>query len=72
MLSRFSIRSKIIAVVAFMTIAMTVLGVFAVFQMRTINAAAHEIQSSWLPSVAGLARCGRRPRGTDPTCTTTC
>ena len=31
-----------------------VLGVFAVFQMRTINAAAHEIQSSWLPSVRWL------------------
>jgi methyl-accepting chemotaxis protein len=54
MLSRLSIRSKIIAVVAFMTIAMTALGVFAVFQMRSINAAAHDIQASWLPSIRWL------------------
>jgi methyl-accepting chemotaxis protein len=54
MLSRFSIRSKIIAVVAAMTVAMTAMGIFAVFQMRTINAAAHEIQASWLPSVRAL------------------
>ncbi len=54
MLSRFSIRSKIITVVAFMTVAMTLLGAFAVFQMRTINAAAHEIHATWLPSVRWL------------------
>jgi len=51
MLSKFSIRSKIIAVVGFMTVAMLLLGTFAVFQMRAINAAAHEIQTSWLPSI---------------------
>ena len=49
MLSKYSIRSKIIAVVGFMTVAMLGLGGFAVMEMRTINAAAHEIQASWLP-----------------------
>jgi methyl-accepting chemotaxis protein len=54
MLSKFSIRSKIIAVVGFMTVAMLAIGTFAVFEMRTINAAAHEIQASWLPSIRWL------------------
>ena len=54
MLSNYSIRNKIIAVVGFMTLAMLGLGGFAVMEMRTINAAAHEIQASWLPSIRWL------------------
>lgn len=54
MLSNFSIRTKIIAVVAFMTVSMALLGLFAASQMRSINLAAHELQTQWLPSVRWL------------------
>ena len=54
MLSRFSIRAKIISVMSLLLAALLVTGVFAVLQMRSINASARDIQTSWLPSVRWL------------------
>jgi methyl-accepting chemotaxis protein len=54
MLHQFSIRLKLIAVIAFLLAALAVTGAVAFAQMRAINAAAHEIQTSWMPSVRWL------------------
>ncbi|MCA6119494.1 MCP four helix bundle domain-containing protein [Bradyrhizobium sp. WSM 1738] len=51
MLARYSIRTKIIAVVAFLLVAMTGMGLLAVRNMRAINANTVDISTSWLPSV---------------------
>ena len=54
MLSKYSIRAKIIAVVSILLVAMTAMGVFAIRQMQAINANTVDIQSNWLPSVRTL------------------
>ena len=54
MLSRFSIRAKIISVVAFLLVAMAGMGLLAVHNMRAINAKTVDIATSWLPSVRAL------------------
>jgi methyl-accepting chemotaxis protein len=54
MLAKLSIRFKIVAIVGFLLLTMLSLGGFAVLQMRSINASAHDIQSVWLPSVRWL------------------
>ncbi len=54
MLLKFSIRLKLIIVIALLLAALIGIGGFAFVQMRAINAAAHDIQSSWLPSVRWL------------------
>jgi methyl-accepting chemotaxis protein len=54
MLSALSIRTKIIAVVALMTVSTALLGLFAISQMRSMNLSAHELQTQWLPSVRWL------------------
>jgi methyl-accepting chemotaxis protein len=54
MLARYSIRTKIIAVVAFLLVAMTGMGLLAVKNMRAINANTVDISMSWLPSVRVL------------------
>lgn len=54
MLARYSIRAKLIAIVAFMFVAVAVIGGLAFLQMRTINAAAQDIQTQWLPRVRWL------------------
>jgi methyl-accepting chemotaxis protein len=54
MLAKYSIRTKIIAVVAFLLVAMTGMGLLAVKNMRAINANTVEISTSWLPSVRVL------------------
>ncbi len=46
--------SKIIAVVAFLLVAMTGMGLLAVSNMRAINANTVDITTSWLPSVRVL------------------
>jgi methyl-accepting chemotaxis protein len=51
MLAKFPIRTKIIAVVAFLMVAMTGMGLLAVKNMRSINANTVDISTSWLPSV---------------------
>ena len=54
MLAKYSIRTKIIAVVAFLLVAMTGMGLLAVRNMRAINANTVDIATSWLPSVRVL------------------
>jgi methyl-accepting chemotaxis protein len=54
MLAKYSIRTKIVAVVAFLLVAMTGMGLLAVRNMRAINANTVDISTSWLPSVRVL------------------
>jgi methyl-accepting chemotaxis protein len=54
MLSKFSIRVKIIATVAFLLLALIGTGIFAILQLRAINANAVDIQANWLPGVRTL------------------
>jgi methyl-accepting chemotaxis protein len=54
MLAKFSIRAKIITVVAFLLVAMAGLGLLAVLSMRAINANTVDITTNWLPSVRVL------------------
>jgi methyl-accepting chemotaxis protein len=54
MLAQFSIRAKITAVVAFLLVAMTGMGLLAVRNMRAINASTVDITTNWLPSVRVL------------------
>ena len=54
MFAKFSIRAKIIAVVAFLLVAMTGMGLLAVWNMRAINASTVDITTNWLPSVRVL------------------
>src|ERR1700751_4183616 len=54
MFAKFSIRAKITAVVAFLLVAMTGMGLLAVRNMRAINASTVDITTSWLPSVRVL------------------
>jgi methyl-accepting chemotaxis protein len=54
MLANVSIRTKIIAVVAFLLAAITGMGLLAVWNMRSMNANTVDIATSWLPSVRGL------------------
>jgi len=54
MLANYSIRAKIIAVVAFLLVALTGMGLLAVKNMRAINANTVDIMTSWLPSVRVL------------------
>jgi methyl-accepting chemotaxis protein len=54
MLAKFSIRSKIIAVVALLLVMMSGMGLLAVGDMRAINANTVDITTNWLPSVRVL------------------
>jgi methyl-accepting chemotaxis protein len=54
MLAKYSIRTKIISVVAFLLVAMTGMGLLAVKNMRSMNANTVDIATSWLPSVRVL------------------
>jgi methyl-accepting chemotaxis protein len=54
MLSKLSIRSKIILVVAFLLVVMTGMGLLAVRNMHAINASTVDITTNWLPSVRAL------------------
>jgi len=53
-MSALSIRAKVIAVIAFMLIAMSGMGLLAIRSMQVINTYTVEIASSWLPSVRVL------------------
>ena len=53
-MSKFSIRTKIIAVIAFMLVAMSGLGLLAVRSMQVINLHTVDVAESWLPSVRVL------------------
>src|SRR5216683_7713109 len=54
MFSNFSIRAKIMTVVAILLVAMIGMGLLAVKNMRSINANTVDIATSWLPSVRVL------------------
>jgi methyl-accepting chemotaxis protein len=54
MLARYSIRAKIIAVVALLLVALTGMGLLAVSNMRSINANTVDIATNWLPGVRVL------------------
>src|SRR6516162_2674914 len=54
MLAKYSIRAKIITVVAFLLLAMIGMGLLAVQSMRSINASTVDIATNWLPSVRVL------------------
>ncbi len=51
MLTRLSISAKLFAIVSFLFVVIATIGGFAFLQMRSINAAAQDIQTQWLPSV---------------------
>ena len=51
MLSRLSISAKLFTIVSFLFLAIAIIGGFAFLQMRSINAAAQDIQTQWLPKV---------------------
>src|SRR3954463_16393020 len=53
-MSALSIRAKVIAVIAFMLIAMSGMGLLAVRTIQGVNAHTVEIASGWLPSVRVL------------------
>src|SRR5207344_843512 len=54
MFAQYSIRAKITAVVAFLLVAMTGMGLLAVKNMRSLNASTVDINTNWLPSVRVL------------------
>src|SRR5450755_926965 len=53
-MSKFSIRTKIIAVITFMLVAMSGLGGLAIRSMQAINGHTEEVGGNWLPSVRVL------------------
>ncbi|MBN9004368.1 MAG: MCP four helix bundle domain-containing protein [Rhizobiales bacterium] len=54
MLSRLSIRTKIISVISLLLLAMAGMGLLSVLEMHSIHANAADIQTNWLPSVREL------------------
>jgi methyl-accepting chemotaxis protein len=50
-LARLSISAKLFAIVSFLFFVIASIGGFAFLEMRSINAAAQDIQTQWLPSV---------------------
>jgi methyl-accepting chemotaxis protein len=54
MFAKASIRAKITAVIALLLVALTGMGLLAVWNMRSINASTMDINTSWLPSVRVL------------------
>ena len=54
MFAKYSIRSKITVVVAFLLVAMSAMGALNIRQMYTINSATVDIVTNWLPSVRVL------------------
>ncbi|WP_024921919.1 MULTISPECIES: methyl-accepting chemotaxis protein [unclassified Afipia] len=54
MLSKLSIRAKLIGIVTFFLLTLAATNLFGMLQMRSINASAQQIQTIWLPSVRWL------------------
>ncbi len=54
MLSKLSIRAKLIGIVSFFLLTLAATNLFGMLQMRSINASAQQIQTIWLPSVRWL------------------
>ncbi len=51
MLTRLSIRTKLIALVTLLLVALGAMGAFSISEMRAINKSAQDIQANWLPSI---------------------
>jgi methyl-accepting chemotaxis protein len=51
MLSRLSIKIKLIGLVAVLLLALTATGTFAIVEMRAINTSAQDIKTNWLPNI---------------------
>jgi methyl-accepting chemotaxis protein len=54
MLSRLSIRAKIISAISFLLLAMAGMGVLSLLEMETIHDRAVDLRTNWLPSVREL------------------
>lgn len=54
MLSKLSIRAKIISVIAFMLFTLAGMGLLSILEMQKINANTQDIQTNWLPSIRNL------------------
>ena len=54
MLAKYSIRTKITAVVAFLLVAMSLMGALNIRQMYAINSSTTDITTNWLPSIRVL------------------
>src|ERR1700760_2269123 len=54
MFAKLSIRSKVIAVVAFLLVTLAGMGVLAIQNMRSMNANTVDIATNWLPSIRVL------------------
>lgn len=54
MLSRLSIRAKIISVISLLMLAMASMGALSLLEMESIHANAVDIRTNWLPSVREL------------------
>jgi methyl-accepting chemotaxis protein len=54
MLAKYSIRTKMTAVVAFLLVAMWLMGALSIRQMYAINAPTVDITTNWLPSIRVL------------------
>jgi methyl-accepting chemotaxis protein len=54
MLAKYSIRTKMTAVVAFLLVAMSLMGALNIRQMYAINASTIDITTNWLPSIRVL------------------
>ena len=54
MLAKYSIRTKMTAVVAFLLVAMSLMGALSIRQMYAINASTVDITTNWLPSIRVL------------------
>jgi len=54
MLASYSIRAKITAVVALLLVAMTGMGLLAIWNMRALNDRTMDIGTNWLPSIRVL------------------
>ena len=54
MLAKYSIRTKITAVVAFLLVAMSLMGALNIRQMYAINSSTIDITTNWLPSIRVL------------------
>ena len=54
MLAKYSIRTKMTAVVAFLLVAMSLMGALNIRQMYAINSSTVDITTNWLPSIRVL------------------
>ena len=59
LISKLSIRSKVLGAFSVMTIIVAALGIFSIERLARVNHAAAEIQTNWLPAISALAVIGQ-------------